>query len=260
MDTNNIRVGCSGFAGSMKSYPELFDIVEVQHTFYQPPQLKTLERWRADVDRSFEFDIKAWQLITHTSKSPTYRRLTRKLSQDELKQTGSFSNTPIVHEAWKATLECAEKLAARRILFQCPASFRPTEANLDNMRNFFNDIERNEALLFFEPRGAAWTPPLVKQLCAELDIFHAVDPFVSETQTPNETYFRLHGKTGWRYVYSGEDLSELLSKIPTDGTARVFFNNISMRDDALLFISKLKERTGCQPRNLVHQNKNLSRN
>ena len=236
----------------MKNYPNLFDVVEVQHTFYQPPQLKTLERWRASVDDSFEFAIKAWQLITHTAKSPTYRRLTRKLSQKESKQTGSFAKTPVVRAAWEATLECAEALTARRILFQCPASFLPTQSNLDRMRNFFTDVKRGDALLFFEPRGDAWTPSLVKELCSELGIYHAVDPFVSKTQTPAQTYFRLHGKTGWRYVYTDEELCQLAKLLPKRGSARIFFNNITMRDDALRFISSQKENLRCQPRNLVH--------
>lgn len=209
-----VHVGCSGFAGSMKTYPSLFNVIEVQHTFYQPPQLSTLAKWRANVDPSFEFVIKAWQLITHASSSPTYRRLKRELSEPESKTSGNFRNSKIVLSAWKTTLECAEALDAKRILFQCPASFKPIDANLQNMRKFFSMIERDNILLYFEPRGKDWTPDLVQNLCRELDIFHAVDPFVSTTQTPEQTYFRLHGKTGWRYVYKDEEIIQIKNMLP----------------------------------------------
>ncbi len=232
----SIHVGCSGFGGSMESYPSLFDIIEIQHTFYQPPQMKTLAKWRSNVDPSFEFTIKAWQLITHASSSPTYRRLKQELTATESKNAGYFRDSKIVQSAWATTLECAEALQAKRILFQCPASFKPTKVNLENMRSFFSQIDRAKKLLFFEPRGADWTPQLVKDLCTELNIFHAVDPFVSESQTPEETYFRLHGKTGWRYVYTDEEIIEIEKMLPRKGTACIFFNNIKMREDASRFL------------------------
>lgn len=230
-----VHIGCCGFGGSLESYVEMFDVVEVQHTFYQPPMLRTLERWKAGVPNDFEFTIKAWQLITHEAKSPTYRRLKRELSEKERTECGAFRKTRIVTDAWKTTLECAEALGAKRILFQCPASFKPTAPNLSNMRKFFDAIERGRRELYWEPRGKDWTPDLVKTTCKDLDLHHAVDPFVSDCQTPTRTYFRMHGKGGWRYVYSDDDLQEIGAALPSRGTAYVFFNNIKMREDAERF-------------------------
>ena len=64
--------------------------VEVQHTFYQPPRVETLAKWRAEAPRGFEFTIKAWQLITHQPSSPTYRRLKRALTEEEREGAGAF--------------------------------------------------------------------------------------------------------------------------------------------------------------------------
>jgi uncharacterized protein YecE (DUF72 family) len=83
MMKNKVRLGTSGFGIAQGKYSELFSCVEVQHTFYQPPKLSTLKRWRAAAPHDFEFVLKAWQLITHDAKSPTYRRLKRKLSERE---------------------------------------------------------------------------------------------------------------------------------------------------------------------------------
>src|SRR5918998_1650598 len=81
--TKLVRVGCCGFRSAMVDYVQHFRVVEVQQTFYQPPQISTLERWRKEAPHDFEFTLKAWQLITHKSKSPTYKRLKKKLSDTE---------------------------------------------------------------------------------------------------------------------------------------------------------------------------------
>ena len=102
-------------------YAEMLKCVEIQHTFYQPPQIKTLEKWRAEMPEAFEFTLKAWQLITHESTSPTYKRLKKKLTEKEADDAGFFKPTDIVKEGLEVTLACAEALKARTILFQCPA-------------------------------------------------------------------------------------------------------------------------------------------
>ncbi len=230
-----IKVGCCGFRTAMAEYTLHYPVVEVQQTFYQPPQIPTLERWRVQAPPDFEFTLKAWQLITHQARSPTYKRLKRELSEREQKECGSFRATTIVKEAWAVTLACARALAARRILFQCPASFTPTPVHLKNMRKFFASIERRDGLqLLWEPRGS-WSDELVRGLCLELDLVHVVDPFVARTQTPEQCYFRLHGRKGWRYVYTTDELEELLMMLPTNETSYVLFNNVRMREDALRF-------------------------
>lgn len=176
-NTPSVKVGCCGFRSAMIDYVRHFPVVEVQQTFYQPPQIPTLERWRAEAPRDFEFTLKAWQLVTHEARSPTYRRLKRRLSEAEQAQCGSFRPTAIVREAWDVTLASARALGARRILFQCPASFTPTREHVADMRGFFASIERDEGMRFlWEPRGV-WGDNLVRSLGRDLDLVHVVDPF-----------------------------------------------------------------------------------
>jgi uncharacterized protein YecE (DUF72 family) len=238
-----LRIGTCGFRSSRSAYYELLESVEVQHTFYQPPGIATLEGWRAEAPRDFEFTLKAWQLITHTASSPTYNRLKRALTDEECAGAGSFRDSPIVREAWNVTRECARALDARIVLFQCPASFRPSEENVENLRAFFATIERGELACAWEPRGA-WDPELIHELCEELDLWHAVDPFAATTVTPERCYFRLHGRTGWRYQYEEEELGDLVSLLPEDGPAYVYFNNIRMIEDAVRFRSIVDRRRG----------------
>lgn len=231
---NPIKTGCCGYRMKLRDYAELFDLVEIQHTFYQPPGPAALQRWRQEVPEEFEFTIKAWQLITHTSRSPTYRRLRRKLSDAERAESGSFRPSPIVREAWEVTRTAAEILRARSILFQCPASFTPSEENLENMRGFFSGLDRGTMRLHWEPRGD-WPAGLVRELCEELDITHVVDPFATASVTPEFVYYRLHGRTGFRYVYEDFELDELLEMIEPGTPAYVLFNNVKMHEDAARF-------------------------
>ncbi|MGI9035250.1 MAG: DUF72 domain-containing protein [Pyrinomonadaceae bacterium] len=230
----NTKIGTCGFRTNKIEYARLFSCVEIQQTFYQPPQIKTLERWRAEMPDKFEFVIKAWQIITHEAKSPTYNRLKRKLSDAEKAEAGYFKPSAIVKEALNVTLACAEALKAKTILFQCPASFKPYAENIENLENFFSNIKRGKLNFAWETRGA-WSDEIVKEICERHNLWHAVDPFKNKTATPDKCYYRLHGVSGWRYEYETGELEELASLLPKNKTSYVFFNNIEMTADALRF-------------------------
>lgn len=239
---SQIWMGSCGARMPLADYAELLPLVEVQHTFYQPPQIATLERWRKDVPDDFQFTIKAWQLITHESRSPTYRRLRRALGPDEMEECGAFRDTPIVREAWEVTRDSALALRARCILLQCPASFTPTDEHAGNLTHFLATIDRAGIALAWEPRGA-WPAELVHEICTEHDVSHVVDPFKVESVTPGRPYFRLHGRTGYRYRYEDAEMEEMLEMLPEDGDSFVLFNNISRIEDAARF-RELAKRAG----------------
>ena len=232
--TSQIKIGTCGFRNTKEEYAEVLSTVEIQHTFYQPPQISTLERWRAELPADFEFTLKAWQLITHESSSPTYKRLRRKMTEKELEESGFFKPTDIVREALETTLACAKALKARTILFQCPAKFKPTDENISNLKQFFESIKRGKLNFAWEPRGD-WENKVVNDICDELNLWHAVDPFARPTLTPKNCYYRLHGIPRWRYTYEDGELEELVSLIPKKRLAYVFFNNVTMREDAIRF-------------------------
>jgi uncharacterized protein YecE (DUF72 family) len=229
------KVGTCGFRYTKEDYAKVLSTVEIQHTFYQPPQIATLEKWRTAMPRDFEFTLKAWQLITHESSSPTYRRLRRKLTETESEESGFFKPTEIVREALETTLASAKALNARAILFQCPAKFAPLPENIDNMIKFFRGIKRGKMNFVWEPRGKDWTDEIVRQVCEELDLWHVVDPFARPTMTPKKCYFRMHGIPRWRYTYDDDELRELAGLLPKRRLSYAFFNNVTMRQDAIRF-------------------------
>ncbi|WP_205843786.1 DUF72 domain-containing protein [Nakamurella deserti] len=238
-----VRVGLCGWTIAQASYVRRFPLVEVQHTFYEPPADAMLARWRAGVPPQFEFTVKAWQLVTHESGSPTYRRLKRPLPPEHRGQVGGFRISPPVLAAWERTLECARVLRATAILLQCPKSFRPTAVDVDRMRTFLTTVERPAARLLWEPRGD-WPASLISELCRDLDLAHVVDPMQTETVTPEQTYYRLHGTSGMRHVHSDEELRRLRDAVAGRPHPYVLFNNLPRATDAERFLAVLDGRAG----------------
>jgi uncharacterized protein YecE (DUF72 family) len=232
----DVRVGLCGWTTSMTSYVRRFPLVEVQHTFYEPPADPLLARWRAEVPTGFEFTLKAWQLVTHESGSPTYRRVKTPPPRGEV---GAFRTTPPVLAGWQRTLECARVLRATAVLLQCPKSFRPTADNVARMRAFLTSVERPDgARLLWEPRGD-WAVPLLVELCRDLDLAHVVDPMQTETVTPEQTYYRLHGTSGMRHVHTDDELLRLRDLVADRDRPYVLFNNLPRIGDAERFLALL---------------------
>lgn len=241
-----MKVGLCGFTMAMADYPLHFPVVEVQQTFYEPPADAVVRRWLSSTPRGFEFTVKAWQLITHEGGSPTYRRLRRPLDATERAECGAFRNTEIVRVGLTRSLECVRLLGATALLFQSPASFRPTPENVERMRTFFertaNPARPAGVRYLWEPRGPAWSKQreLAIQLCRDLGLVCVVDPFVDPPIPNAPAYFRLHGITGARHVYTDAELQRLAAMTPPD--AYVLFNNIPRVADAKRFCTLVGAR------------------
>ena len=237
-----VKVGCCGFARSMKDYFSQFKLVEVQRTFYKVPRLETALRWRGEAPADFEFTLKAWQLITHTPTSPTYRKAGIKVPSGTEQHYGFFKSSDEVHQAWEETGRFAQALEAKVIVFQCPPSFKETLENIDNMKRFFRSVKDSGFLFAWEPRGG-WTEPTLKTLCSELGLVHCVDPMEKEPLYGKLQYFRLHGGPRYQHRYSKEELGRLKDKVG-DKESYVLFNNLNMYHDALTFDRLMKGEEG----------------
>ena len=230
-------IGCCGWAGSQPRYFSEFPVIEIQSTFYDPPASRVAARWRTMAPPEFEFCIKAWQLITHTPSSPTYRRLRQPIDAKRSAFFGSFQDTDEVWQAWMKTLEIADVVRASVVLFQCPASFQASRPNIENLSRFFQKIGPQPFRLAWEPRGP-WPAEVVRDLCAQYRLIHCVDPLCSEPDRETAPYWRLHGKGSYSYRYTDEDLAELKKRLflaPPQPQAYVLFNNVTMKEDANRF-------------------------
>jgi uncharacterized protein YecE (DUF72 family) len=230
----SIKVGCCGFPTSKEKYFKEFNIVELQNTFYNIPSLESIEKLKKEsleINKNFEFCLKAFQVITHKSTSPTYKKLKEKFGNPL--NYGSFQPTKEVFTAWEKTKEIAKILDAKFILFQTPASFTEEEKNIKNMKEFFSSIKKEKFIFAWEARG--WSEQKRKEVCEELKLISAVDPF-KEKPFGEINYFRLHGLPGYnlKYVYSESDLKKLKSFCDKKQNY-VFFNNLQMFKNAIDF-------------------------
>jgi uncharacterized protein YecE (DUF72 family) len=234
-----LRIGVCGFCLPQAELFRKLKLLEVQQTFYWPPQLKTVERWRRTAPPDFEFTLKAFQAITHTYNHRTYRKV--RFSADELAQCGGFRDTRVVRDAWELTHTLAEALSATIVVFQCPPSFAATEENVGHLKRFFHWASRGQLRFAWEPRHSTWTPAIVGELCRELDLIHTVDPFEQESVFGEPRYFRLHGTAvgGFRYEYD-HPYSEVelrkLEQLCERASTYCLFNNKQMPADAGRFI------------------------
>lgn len=240
----DVEIGLCGWNGSQSSYFEEFRSIEIQTTFYDPPAVRAVEKWKFQAPADFRFCIKAWQLITHVPSSPTYRRLRTPVPDSDKPFLGSFQPTDQVMRAWERTAEIARCLDACVVLFQSPKSFVPSDGNLSNFCSFFRSISRQGLRqLAWEPRGEGWTEDIVSELCQEFDLSHCADPFVGRSAHGSLRYWRLHGRGSYSYRYSDADLLRLKGMLLRDfRPSFVMFNNFSSKTDALRF-SHLPERS-----------------
>jgi uncharacterized protein YecE (DUF72 family) len=214
------------YSTKLQAYAQLFDAVEINSTFYRLPRVLTAQKWRSEADAvnpKFEFTVKAYQGITHL-----HRFMGESISLfTELKGICRTLETSVV-------------------LFQSPASFRPTDVSLKAMKSFFKKIDRDNLTCVWEPRGKWYdNPALIVETCEECKLVHCVDPFRNEPLVFGEekiAYFRLHGfgkPSMYQYDFSEDELERLLSILePLRRSLRhvyIFFNNVFCYRNGLEF-------------------------
>jgi len=231
----NIYVGTCGFCESIKSYFTDYDTIEIQNTFYTFPKEDTLKKWKKLSRPNFVFNFKVFQGITHPITSPTWKRSGLDISKLKDK-VGFFKPTKIVFSFWNKMIEYQKLLDAKLLLIQLPQSFKPTEENLSNLENFFENITRGNFYIGLELRG--WPKNLVKKVCKEFDLVDVTDPFLRDTTTTGLIYYRLHGsyengRINYRHKYTDEELTYLYKNVKKKkGEIFLLFNNVFMKEDS----------------------------
>jgi len=222
-----IKVGCCGYPVGRKKYQETFRLVEINRTFYKVPKISTVIKWRKEAPENFEFTVKAHQDISHKYK---------------LKLKDSV-------EIFETMKNICRNLAAKILLIQTPASFKPDR--LEEAEEFFRGIRREDLIVVWETRGPFWEKEEIREklryVLENLDVPHVTDPFRSlPVYSGPVAYLRLHGSGSrmYYYQYSDEELSELhrIVKSLESGGREVYvlFNNLSMFEDASRFLCFIK--------------------
>ena len=218
-----IRIGTAGwtiprasaleFAGPgshLERYAHTLNCVEINSTFYRPPQAKTLTRWAATVPADFRFSVKMPKAITHEAKLDCEPEPLQKF-------LGSA-----------ALLE--DKLGP--MLIQLPPSLafdsRVAEAFFTMLR------DRYPGLAALEPRHASWFTASVSTLLSDFEIARvAADPArVPEAAVPGGwaglAYYRLHGSPRTYYSEYPDTFLRKLAASLTGPKTWVIFDNTGM--------------------------------
>lgn len=214
----------------VQAFADFFDLVEVNSTFYNLPQVRTAKkrkRLARKVNDDFEFTVKASKIITHKDR----------FSSD--KSVGKF----------REVKEIARTLDSQLILLQTPPSFSPSQESREWVDNFLSQVDRESCKLVWEPRGD-WeqSKEKMKDVCGKHDLIRYCDPFKLLPARETEiSYLRLHGKPPgdemYKYAFKKKDLKKLeklLGKIEAE-KKYVLFNNYNMYEDLKKFDEVRKE-------------------
>lgn len=214
------------FSSRLAAYASLFDLVEVDSTFYKLPKPATAEKWyeeAKEVNSNFEFIPKAPKEITHAS----------------------FAAPSSIVASF---LDVAEKMRARLLLFQTPQSFGYSIENEKRVKDFFAGLRRQAKQTFlWEPRGTLLKEGKALKALSRLAII-VTDPLREILPFEQSMYyFRLHGfgkHMMYAYKFSDKELKSLAKILAEERFSKkevyLMFNNVYMFEDALRFKSLLK--------------------
>jgi uncharacterized protein YecE (DUF72 family) len=117
----------------LRYYATQFSLVEVDSTYYTPPNEANSQRWVARTPEGFRFDVKAFSLLTQHPTRPTALYKDLRPETDKKNVYAKDLEPKVVDEVWERFLSAlsplheAGKLGA--VLFQFPQWFTLKRAN-----------------------------------------------------------------------------------------------------------------------------------
>jgi len=163
----------------LEYYCREFHTVEVNNTFYQLPEKKTLRGWTGTVPKDFLFSVKASRYITHM----------KKLKDPKESITRFFRRI----EAFGSHLG--------PVLFQLPPRWK---VNPEGLSEFMEQLPSGHRYTF-EFRDQSWFDDRVYRLLSEHEaawcIYHLAGRLAPKKVTTDFIYIRLHGPGG---AYQGQ--------------------------------------------------------
>jgi len=242
----------TGKLNELEYYSQFFNTVEINSSFYRPPNPGYVYNWVRRVPKDFLFTVKMWQKFTHPKM---YKEATGEEAVISLQDIDIFKRSiePLVQYG---------KLGA--LLAQFPPSFR----NDSFGQQIINAVSRafGQYRLAVELRHRSWSDdPNIATLLRENNVaWVQIDEpkFKSSIAeelpiTSDMAYFRFHGRnaemwwtgdseTRYKYLYSAEEIEELAVRVKS-----------AAEQTQLLFALFNNHWRGYAPRNAVDMMKSL---
>ena len=198
----------------LKAYSEVFDFVEVNSTFYEYPNLCTVEGWRRTVPEDFTFSLRCHQDLTH--------RIGLKPAEE-------------AYAVFNQMKTYCKLLNAPFLVLETPASKNFTATEIRDARNFLSSISTDGLQLVWEYR--AQFIPEVSRLMQDFGIIQSVDLSLQKPQLDSDVvYSRVFGKGKHNlYQFTDEELTEMeenATSKPQLKKIAVSFHGARMYNDA----------------------------
>jgi uncharacterized protein YecE (DUF72 family) len=164
-----VYYGCDERDRDWEDYAERCNTLELDlQRFAHPPKIETLHTWRVESPAGFCFILHAQpEVAPHLPQS----------ADDD---PTDFSDD--LHEAWEATCERSEALAAKAILLRTPKGFTPSKAHRERLaafrETFGDDVNAN---ILWEPSGL-WNVEQTREAAREADVIPSYDPFLAHRE------------------------------------------------------------------------------
>lgn len=205
----------------LKAYSEIFNFVEVNHTFYEYPERRTVERWRRMVPKDFTFAVRCHQDLTHKIGLKPVDEAYYVLSQ---------------------MVAYCEILEAPFLVLETPASYTMGQENLGKARNFLSSSNPRDVRLVWEMRAAV--TPTVVDLMRDFDIIHCVDLSREKPSFKSDVvYGRLFGKGKHNiYQFTDDELVEIDKNAEgsSHNVVALSYHGLRMNSDAARFLQYKK--------------------
>ena len=211
---------------ALRAYARAFPFVEVNATFYEWPDPRTVSRWRRRVPPGFRFSVRAHRDLTHRHR---------------------FVATPEARSCFARTAKIADRLDALAIVLETPDAVRPEAEQLRELLS----TARLPCPVALEARAYCGRP-LPRSLAAAMEEHDVADAVDLSRQSPRTesalAYARLFGpEQGNRWEFTADELTAIGERGDSVGTKRIAyaFHGVRMYKDAGRFLTYV--RTGRVP-------------
>jgi len=241
-----------GKINELEYYSQFFNTVEINSSFYRPPNPAYAHKWSQSVPDDFLFTVKLWQKFTHPKMFKEATGKEAVISQDDV-------------DTFKRSIEAlasADKMGA--LLAQFPPSFRNDGLGQQILGAIINTFGQYQ--LAVELRHRSWsddanTENLLRShnvAWVEIDEPKFASSIAQELPlTSDIAYFRFHGRnakdwwtgngeTRYKYLYSPDEIAELSTRAKS-----------AAAQTKLLFAHFNNHWQGYAPRNAVDMKRSL---
>jgi uncharacterized protein YecE (DUF72 family) len=209
----------TGKIDELEYYSQFFSTVEINSSFYRPPNPGYVYNWVKRVPQDFLFTVKLWQKFTHP-----------KMYQEATGEVAAISQDDV--DLFKRSLEPLTRYGRLgALLAQFPPSFKNDDLGQKIMEAVIRTFK--EYRLAVELRHRSWsddenTAHLMREnnvAWVQIDEPKFQSSIATEVPiTSDLAYFRFHGRnkdmwwkgnseTRYQYLYSSDEINELADKV-----------------------------------------------